>query len=210
MMINIPNKKYSTDFESIIKSLLLTHSSIKYEIEARIGKIYNKETESRMKINSLIPILYTKLPRGHSFIPGVDPWDFKILQQNLVFKEHIEDQFRYLENGNRIRYINNEYRFCEKKRKILVLDVYMPYCKYDVRISVMEEMKLMQRFTQSPVQFIRYRDRKTLTDKYFNYDFTRIRKDGEETYEVEIEVDDMNYKIEDFLESFYKINVVLE
>lgn len=196
------------EFTSIIKSLLLKHSSLKYEIEARICKIYNKETESRIKINSLTPVIFTKLPRNHLFMPGVDQWDFKTLKNNLNFKEHIEDLFQYLKNGNRVRFVNNEYRFCEKKRKILVVDLYLPQYKYDIRISIMTEEKQMQRQTQSSVDFVRHRKRDTFTDKWFNYDFTVVRTNNEVTYEVEIEVDDMNYRVEDFIDTFFKINIL--
>ncbi|WUR04999.1 mRNA-capping enzyme subunit beta [Vairimorpha necatrix] len=219
---------------SVIKSSLLKYSSIKYEIEARIGRIYNKETESRMKLLSLVPVVFSKLPSQHSFVPGVDLWDFKSLKKDLtnssfkkvdkdtisssstkldkdftiIFKEHIEDSFKYLRNGNRIRFINNEYRFCEKKCKIQVLDLYLPDYKYDVRISIMTEEKQMQRHTQSPVEFVRHRDRDTFTDKWFNYDFTVVRKNKEVTYEIEIEVEDLNYKVEEFITTFTKMNIL--
>ncbi|EQB60581.1 mrna capping enzyme [Vairimorpha apis BRL 01] len=209
-MLNTPQfllNSYDTDYESILKQILLLHSNIKYEIEARIGKIYNKETDSRIKINSLVPIIFKKLPKMNVFVPGVDQWDFKNLQKNLTLKDHLEDSFKYYKNGNRVRYVNGEYRFCEKKSKILVLDVYMPAYKYDIRISVMTEEKQMQRITQSSLDFIRYRDRYTYSFKQFNCDFTTVRKNNEISFEVEIEVDDFNYSVEDFIECFYKMNI---
>ncbi|EQB61926.1 mrna capping enzyme subunit beta [Vairimorpha apis BRL 01] len=195
-MLNTPQfllNSYDTDYESILKQILLLHSNIKYEIEARIGKIYNKETDSRIKINSLVPIIFKKLPKMNVFVPGVDQWDFKNLQKNLTLKDHLEDSFKYYKNGNRVRYVNGEYRFCEKKSKILVLDVYMPAYKYDIRISVMTEEKQMQRITQIL--------------KQFNCDFTTVRKNNEISFEIEIEVDDFNYSVEDFIECFYKMNI---
>ncbi|KAF9764231.1 mRNA-capping enzyme subunit beta [Nosema granulosis] len=199
----------TTDVWEIIKSELAGTSSVKYEVEARLGRIHSKDTDSRLHLNSLTPVIFRKLPRKYVFVPGVDKWDIKPMQKGLESfpMETMQDCFKYLSDGNRIRYVNNRLIFCEKKRKIKVLDIYFPEMKYDVRISVMTEEKQMGRMSNSKVNFVRHRDRTSYNDGVFNYDFTVVTNEDTVTYEVEIEVDDPNYSIERFIRRFTELNV---
>jgi mRNA capping enzyme, beta chain len=227
-------KNVQTDILEIIKAELAGTSSVKFEVEARLGRIFSRETDTRLYLKSLTPIIFRKLPRKFVFVPGVDKWDVKAMQKNFegLPQESMKDCFKYLSDGNRIRFVDGRYIYCEKKRKLKVLDIYFPENKYDVRISVMTEEKQVGRMSNSKVNFVRYRERTSYNDGVFNFDFTVVRKEdsprkedssrkedsprkedslrsGEQTvsYEVEIEVDDPNYSIESFIEKCNLLNI---
>lgn len=195
----------------IVKSELAGTSSVQYEVEARLGRIHSRETDTRLHLKALTPIVFKRLPRKFVFIPGVDKWDVKGMQRPLEGhpQEKMKDCFKYLSDGNRIRMVNDRYIYCEKKRKMKVIDIYFPEMKYDVRISVMAEEKQVGRRSQGKVNFVRHRERVSYNDGEFNFDFTRVESEGCVTYEVEVEVDDPNYSIERFIEKVHEMNVSL-
>lgn len=205
-------RNLQTDILEIIKAELAGTSSVKFEVEARLGRIYSREMDSRLHLNSLTPIIFRRLPRKFVFVPGVDKWDLKPMQKKVedLPRENMKDSFQYLSDGNRIRVVEGRTIYCEKKRKMKVLDIYFPEKKYDVRISVMAEEKQVGRMSNSKVNFVRYRERTSYNDGVFNFDFTVVRKScgGEESisYEVEVEVDDPNYSIEKFVEKINLLN----
>ncbi|EOB15352.1 mRNA-capping enzyme subunit beta [Nosema bombycis CQ1] len=131
------------------------------------------------------------------------------MQKNLknLPTENMKDCFKYLTDGNRIRFVDGRYIFCEKKNKIKVLNIYLPEMKYDVRISVMSEIKQMGRMSNAKVDLIRHRDRISYNDGVFNYDFTTVTNENNITYEVEVEVDDPNYSIDKFINGIQELNV---
>jgi hypothetical protein len=205
----IESKSIKTSVLDIIKKELAGTSSVKYEVEARLGRIYCNETRGRLHLDSLSPVIFRKLPRKYVFVTGVDKWDFKPMQKNLknLPTENMKDCFKYLTDGNRIRFVDGRYIFCEKKNKIKVLNIYLPEMKYDVRISVMSEIKQMGRMSNAKVDLIRHRDRISYNDGVFNYDFTTVTNENNITYEVEVEVDDPNYSIDKFINGIQELNV---
>nr|CCC89704.1 putative RNA triphosphatase [Trypanosoma congolense IL3000] len=78
---------------------------------------------------------------------------------------------------------------CLKKRRIFVVDIFVPFAAYDIRISASTETHgELPNPSSPPVRgFGRRKDRTSVEDGSIRYDLTKVHQDGSMVYEVELE-----------------------
>ncbi|KAL6120656.1 hypothetical protein NUSPORA_02575 [Nucleospora cyclopteri] len=159
------------------------------EIEARLGRIKSKITDERISFSTVGPVIFKDLPLEMTFEGAVNEGDFKYLRNKMSNKNlPIKDSKDVVFIGNKGRKIlmeNNSVKM-EKKVRLENLSIYMPKNTYDLRISISREIPLPEN-TVIDEKIKRERERRTVLDKKFVYDFTRIKFGGKVSYEVEVE-----------------------
>lgn len=196
----------------ILKSINLQNYD-EIEIEARIGRITSVITRKRVVLDTPHPVIFDSLSGEHYFDGGVDQQDF----ENM--KNQIQDGCKVLsENGDsnlintsdkiaisgKIRKIESEDSVIyEKKIRLKNIDIYLPGCKYDIRISLSREVRVDSKEFRGPVNLFRKRERQSLLVGPFSIDFTKvITRDSQKSFEIELEIKD---NIKDSLEGFVNL-----
>jgi hypothetical protein len=87
---------------------------------------------------------------------------------------------------------STRYLGCVEKKRLCNVEVYVPGCPYDIRLSLSTEVPRAASETApvaKPQGFVRRKSRWTAVEGTFEYDFTRVGdiNDKKATYEVEVE-----------------------
>ena len=75
---------------------------------------------------------------------------------------------------------------CIKKERLVVCDIAVPNSRYDLRLSLCQELPVGE---SGELGYKREKRRRRMTVDPFAYDFTIVKSGSKETFEVEIELD---------------------
>ncbi|OAG33259.1 hypothetical protein NEIG_01009 [Nematocida sp. ERTm5] len=201
----------------ILRKGLPDKLSSNMEIEIRFGTLMDKATQKRLSIKMLHPCI---MERSDTlwFEASVTENDFAQMKKyfSTMFKDSEEkliiDTLLKGIRRSEVREINGESVRVDpviiKKKKLFFLDIFCPFSKYDMRISVCEEIVQKDTFGMQQVQGnIREKKRTTYTHPLFVVDVTEVNSGKESadikyftpSYEIEIEANNKTYKKDVFI-----------
>ncbi|CAD25344.1 hypothetical protein [Encephalitozoon cuniculi GB-M1] len=205
------------DHAEYLRRFILDFKNERKELEIRLGKIVSKEDGSRMKVDTVAPIVFRNIPVDYRFESAVDPGDFKVLKKQFSFcKGESTNDVVIINEDGRETYENDELKKVEKKTRSQKLDIYIPGKRYDVRLVLNEENEMFKRPSKKKAIVKRVRRRETYFIEPYGFDFTEVvlsgEKDEKEKRKFEIEVEVFNSEklvSNDFISLIYNFNVDL-
>lgn len=204
---NFLSTQQIVDFKTAFNNALNLQTTKDIEIEIRIGTIIDTFTSQRIEVNSTHPILIKTPAPNMRFESGVDDSTFNhIINKFKDFpSEKIQDQITLLKYA-RITYVDGEIKECINKRKIKNYNIYLPGFDYDLRLGISREEKVpFKPFSKTMIISQRERDRTTFKIKDYSLDFTVVNYNNKKKYEVEVEVKNMDFDREEFLNVVYNL-----
>ncbi|KAF7684399.1 mRNA-capping enzyme subunit beta [Astathelohania contejeani] len=194
-------QEYLTEF------LVITDTK-NIEIEARAGTIMDKISDSRLQLDTPHPVILKSLPPQCHFISGVSEATYERAKKrfedvtgNTVSEKDVVRQ------GRRDTYRDGNLVASIKKTRINCVNIYMPGCSVDLRISISRE-EPADKHTSKNVITTRNKLRTSYEVKDYRVDFTEVDCVGEKNKEIEIEVINDKFKKEEFINfvmNFFKI-----
>ncbi|KAH9411540.1 hypothetical protein HK407_04g06420 [Ordospora pajunii] len=216
--MSIPEKILNGPILSHIESLrrfILAFKNERQELEIRLGRIIGKDDGTRMKMDTVSPIVLRSLPADYKFESAVDCEDFRKLKELFSKQpsEAKEDVIVINEDG-RETYEGSVLKKVEKKVRTEKLDIYLPGKKYDVRLVLNEEKETFKQASKKKTLVKRVRRRETYFIEPYGFDFTEVLvsgdKDEKRKLEVEVEVFDSEKLVSgNFISLIHNFNIDL-
>lgn len=201
------------DHAEHLRRFILAFKNEKKELEIRLGRIVSKEDGSRMRIDTVAPVVFKNIPPDYRFESAIDGEDFRVLKE--MFRSHekeVKDDVVIINEDGRETYEDNKLKKVERKTRSEKLDVYIPGKRYDVRLVVSEESETFKRPSKKKALVQRFRQRETYFIEPYGFDFTEVTVSGErdekKKFEVEVEVFNSERLVSsDFVSLIYNFNI---
>lgn len=205
-MKDVPSDLLRECVDTIKKSfadLLRTNDDRSLEIEARLGIILDRRTNTRIDLGATHPIIFSSQKPEFYFQSGVSQSFFESVTQSLssLDSEHFEE---IVIIKNKIRAIYSEgKRTFMKKVRLRTFEIHFPGCQYDVRVSFSKEEMLSTEknagaLSRKDVGFRRERDRLSMSTSFYRFDLTSIKVPEKFIYEIEVEIMDFAFDRNEF------------
>lgn len=181
------------------------------ELEARLGTVIDKATNSRLAIEALHPCVINK-SNNLRFVAEVSEGDFSLLSKyfgartDKLQKKRIVDTLLKGYRQSQIKEIDgkqvSEQPLLVQKRKMKTVDIFCPGNKYDLRLSLSEELvKKDTTLAMSGKYAVRNKLRSTYEHEAYVVDLTQVTTETNSAriYEVELEAKIDRYNREEFI-----------
>lgn len=216
-------------FKQIVLDFLTNNNVPNAEIEARLGQVMSKITQQRLNYDISHPVIFETIPFDLNFVSGVK-YEHLVSFKKRVFgmdyeksnfrrerrdQTTISDRFRKIETFYSSEKDDGVSVTYQNKSKIKEILIYMPHCKYDVKISISVEKKVDEsEFKPENIKLQRERHRESFLCKDYVFDVTRIKNkilkpkemEIEQTFEIELEVLNINYNKEEYLTMVFNLS----
>lgn len=201
-----PSKPYK-EFTETLREALQSKKGEDLEIEIRFGILQDPFTRERLSIACLHPIVINTKPSQLRFIPGISESDFNSLMSKFMDYEHSTMNDRIvIHKLGRYSFVNGEINEAIKKTGLLTYNIHNPGSPYDMRLSISRETKIeFVPITDRGAIKERLRERTSFKIRDISLDCTVVKGDKGITYEVEAEVVNPNYNIDEFIQTAFKI-----
>lgn len=176
------------------------------EIEARIGQIRSNVTGRRLILNTLLPVLFKRMPKNTIFDSTVDANTFyKAITTMNGNEKYTED---IVHQTNKLRkIIQGDKEIYQEKIKMATMDVYLPGWDWDVRISISKEIPRNKPEGGCIWTRKRIRKRKSFISSTRIADFTEVKAERNTkatTYEIEWEMMENNNEYSGILSELFE------
>lgn len=171
------------------------------EIEARLGKIVDINSNERISLSTPHPVLIKSLDGNYRFRSGVSEEAYDRILSRFKDNEHkrVLDRVIVHKNG-RYTFIDGKISSSIKKVRLKSFEIYNPYSEYDIRVSIRVEHPIeFKPIVDKRAIVERNRDRTSFLIDGFSFDFTNIQSRDRMSYEIEVEVVDLSYNKDDFI-----------
>lgn len=205
------------DHSEYLRKFILAFKNERKELEIRLGKIISKEDGSRMKVDTVAPVVFRSIPMDYRFESAVDLSDFNALKKQFcTLKSEAKNDVVIINEDGRETYEDGVLKKVEKKTRSQKLDIFIPGKKYDVRLVLNEENEGFKCASKKKPIVKRVRRRETYFIEPYGFDFTEAILSGDKDekekrkFEIEVEVFSSEKLVSnDFVSLIYNFNVDL-
>lgn len=196
--INVKTDKFDFLIGFLVQELK-KYSGEEIEIESRLGKLTDVFTGEKINISAIHPVIF-KQEKNMRFETGVHTNDYDKIKEIFKERDSVKTQDRTSSYKGMRTTVSGDQTLTIKKTRLLVFDIYLPDCPYDLRIAVSKEQKMPNVNTKEG-KFERERERESFKIDNLQYDFTIVKSlaQNETQYEVETEMIESSGDVEQFL-----------
>lgn len=181
------------------------------ELEARLGTVIDKATNARLAIEAMHPCVINR-SNNLRFSAEVSESDFSLLSKYFGTKTEKQEKKRIVDTllkgyrQSQVKEIDgkqvSETPLLIQKRKMKTVDIFCPENKYDLRLSLSEELvKKDTTLGMTGNYAVRNKLRNTYEHEAYVVDMTQVttEKDSSRIYEVELEAKNEKYNRDEFI-----------
>lgn len=190
-----------------LKKALEFVESKNLEIEIRYGTIIDIFTQERLNIGAQNLVIVTPNTTRTKFISGVTNVQFENIRRKFGSYDYqsVIDRIIVHKNG-RYTYVDGKIKSCIKKQKKKTIDIHNPFSGFDMRISFSIENEIPMVPIKDKISVVeRNRNRESVIFDKYSLDFTVVDCRGKLTYEIELEVVDLKFDKDEFINFMFYI-----